>query len=533
MTDAETSQANRQIARATGTVMVALVISNLTNLVSLILNATTFGTQADMDAFVAANRVSETLFVLMAGGALGSAFIPTFTGFLTHGERKTAWKLASAIANLVLVFLILAAALAAVFARPLVRYVLAPGFAADPAQEALTVSLLRIMLPSAVIFGLSGLTMGILNSHQVFFIPALTPAMYRLGMIFGVLFLAPSMGIYGLAWGVVIGASLHLLSQIPNLLRLRGEYFPTLGLHLPPVREVGLLMAPRVFGVAVVQLNFWVNTRLASSMAEGSVTGVTWGLTMMLMPQAVIAQSVAMAALPTLSAQYALGKFEELRGSLAASLRSILLLAIPASLGLVLLRQPIVALLLEYGKFTEHSTQLISWALLWYAAGLVGHCIVEILARAFYALHDTKTPVLIGSVAMGLNVVLSVLLSGWFARLGWMPHGGLALANSLATGLEAAGLLVVMRRRLQGLEGRRVTTGAGQALLAALAMSLVLWGWLAVTGGRAAWLTALGGVALGGLVYGLGVMVQRVPEAHSLLAWLLRRIGIRRVPSTL
>src|SRR4030067_3559912 len=225
--------ANRQIARSAGKVMIALLLSNIANLVSLILNATTFGTQADMDAFVAANRVSETLFVLMAGGALGSAFIPTFTGLLTKGERSPAWKLASAIANLVLVVLTIAAILAAIFAQPLVHYVLAPGFASNPAQEALTVRLLRIMLPTGVIFGLSGLVMGILNSHQGFFIPALTPAMYRLGMIFGVLVLTPKMGIYGLAWGVVIGACLHLLLQVPSLVRLKGGYFPTMGLNLP------------------------------------------------------------------------------------------------------------------------------------------------------------------------------------------------------------------------------------------------------------------------------------------------------------
>src|SRR4030065_2852587 len=447
--------ANQQIARSTGKVMIALLLGNLTNLVSLILNATTCGAQADMDAFLAANRVSETLFLLMAGGALGSAFIPTFTGLLTKGERNPAWKLASAIANLVLVVLILAAVLAAIFAQPLVHYVVAPGFASNSAQEALTVNLLRIMLPSAVIFGLSGLVMGILNSHQVFFIPALTPAMYRLGMIFGVLFLTPKMGIFGLAWGVLIGSCLHLMLQIPSLLRVKVIYSPTLGLKLADVRKVGLLMLPRVFGVAVVQLNFWVNTHLASKMIEGSVTGITWGLTMMLMPQAIIAQSVAMAALPTLSEQFAQGKIDDLRTSLAARLRGILFFAIPASIGMILLRQPIVALMLQYGKFTEASTELISWALLWYSAGLVGHCIVEILARAFYAMHDTKTPVLIGSLAMGLNVLFSVLFSRWFASIGWMPHGGLALANSLATGLEAACLLILMRQKLGGVDGQR------------------------------------------------------------------------------
>ena len=504
--------------------MVALLLSNLTNLVSLILNATTFGTSPEMDAFLAANQVSETLFMLMAGGALGSAFIPTYTGLLTKGERKPAWKLASAIANLLLVILIVAAILAAIFAQPLVHYVLAPGFANHPDQEALTVNLLRIMLPSAVIFGLSGLVMGILNSHQVFFIPALTPAMYRLGMIFGVLFLTPTMGIYGLAWGVLIGACLHLMLQIPSLLHLKGIYFRTLGLKMPDVHHVALLMAPRMFGVAVVQLNSWVNILLASYMIEGSLTGIRWGFTMMLMPQAIIAQAIATAAMPTLSAQYALGKLDDLRNSVATSLRGILLLSIPASIGMILLREPIVALLLQYGKFTEASTQLISWALLWYSAGLVGHCVVEILARAFYAMHDTKTPVLVGAIAMGLNVAFSLLFSRWFTRIGWMPLGGLALANSLATGLEAASLWIFMHRRLGGLEGQRVLKGTGQAIIATIAMVLALWSWLVLTNERQAWLVGGGGVLLGGAVYGICVLALKVPEVQSLLNLLKRRL---------
>ena len=277
--------------------------------------------------------------------------------------------------------------------------------------------------------------------------------------------------------------------------------------------------------MAVVQLNFWVNTHLASKMTEGSLTGITWGLTMMLMPQAIIAQSVAMAALPTLSAQFAQNKIDDLRASLAVSLRGILLLAIPASIGLILLREPIVALMLQYGKFTQASTQLISWALLWYSAGLVGHCVVEILARAFYAMHDTKTPVLVGGVAMALNVAFSLLFSAWFERIGWMPHGGLALANSLATGLEAASLLFLMRRKLGGLEGKRVLKGTSQALLATLIMVLAVWGWMGLTHARQAWLVGGGGVVIGSLVYGLGVVGLKVPEVQSMINLLRRKLN--------
>jgi len=374
--------ATHQIARAAGTVMAAFIISNLIGLVRQILVAKAFGTGPALDAFTAANRIPETLFNLVAGGALGSAFIPTFTGLLAQKKREKAWKLASAITNLVFLTVTVIAAIAAIFAPQVVR-VLAPGVAADPDKMALTISLTRIMLPSAVLFGLSGLVMGILNSKQVFFIPALTPSMYQVGMIFGVLVLAPTMGIYGLAWGVVIGAGLHLILQLPALLRQNGAYTPTLGLDLPSVREVARLMGPRLLGVAVVQLNFWVNVRLASQQPEGSVAAIQFAFALMLMPQAAIAQSIAIAALPTFSAQVAQNRLGEMRSSLATSLRGVIFLALPASAGLILLRQPIIALLYQRGEFTSHSTSLVAWALLWYAAGLVGHSVVEILARAF------------------------------------------------------------------------------------------------------------------------------------------------------
>ncbi len=243
----------------------------------------------------------------------------------------------------------------------------------------------------------------------------------------------------------------------------------------------------------------------------------------MLMPQAAIAQSIATAAMPTFSAQYARGRLDEVRASLAASLRGVLLLSIPATLGLILLREPLIVLLYRGGAFDARSTELVSWALLWYAAGLVGHSLVEILSRAFYALHDTRTPVVVGSLAMGLNVVLSIGFAALFTRIGWLPHGGLALANSVATALEMVGLLILMRRRLHGLEGPRVLNAALLAGAATFAMSLGIWYWLSWAGDRAAWLVAVGGVALGGGIYGIGVWVLRVSEVRQVAGALLRR----------
>lgn len=510
--------------------MFALLFGQLASLARTISVAGTFGASPELDAFAAANRVSETLFLLVAGGALGSAFIPVFTGLLTRNEKALAWRLASALANAVTLTLTLLAVILAIFAPQVVRYALAPGFAQRPELFALAVTLTRIQLVSAILFGIGGLIGGILNAHRVFFIPALTPAMYQLGIIFGALVLAPSMGIYGLAWGVVLGALAYVLVQVPALLKQRGTYSLTFGLESADVRKVILLMGPRLLGVAVVQLNFWVNTRLASNMMDGSVTSLGLGFSLMIMAQAAIAQSVATAAMPTFSAQHALGKQDEMRASLAASLRGIVLVALPASIGLIMLRVPLVSFLYQRGKFDQEDVQLVAWALLWYAAGLIGHSVMEILTRAFYAQHDTKTPVIIGTLAMTLNVVFSLMFARLFSQIGWMPHGGLALANSLATALEAIALFVFMRRRLNGIEGQQIARGFAAGTLASLGMAAGLWLWLQVTQGQARWLIALGGVAFGGLIYGLGVFLLRVPEVQMLTGVIARRFIGRASP---
>jgi putative peptidoglycan lipid II flippase len=277
-------------------------------------------------------------------------------------------------------------------------------------------------------------------------------------------------------------------------------------------------MVPRLIGLAFVQLNFWGNIRLASQISQGSATAVYFAFTLMLMPQAIIAQSIAIAALPTFSAQFAQNKLDEMRSSLASSLRSVMLLSIPATLGLIILRQPLIELLYQRGEFTAQSTQLVAWALLWYAVGLVGHSVVEIMVRAFYAMHDTKTPVIIGILAMSLNIAFSVLFITVFSRLGWMPHGGLALANSLATMLEMIALLYLMRSRLKGLEGRRVMIGFGQAAIAAFVMALVLLAWMNQMITQPVWLVVIGGVALGAGVYGVLVLVMGVKEARIMLS---------------
>lgn len=522
MTDTN-SNANRQIARAAGTVVIAIVLGQIASLARSILVANTFPA-GELDAFFSANRVSETLFTLIAAGALGSAFLPTFTSLLVKEERASAWKLASALINLVTLTLSIAALLVSIFAPQIVKYLLAPGLSEDPASFALTVNLLRIQSVSAVLFGMGGMVISILNAHQVFFIPQITASMYHLGQIFGVLVLSRWMGIYGLAWGVVLGAALFLLIQIPSLLKLNGKFSFSFGWGNQNVLRVFQLMGPRVFGAAIVQLNFWVNNNLGSRMMEGSIQSLSYGFALMVMAQAAIAQSVAIAAMPTFSAQHALGKLDEMRSSLASALRGILLVALPASLGLMLLARPIVSLLFERGEFNATTAEMTAWALLWYAAGLLGHSIMEVLTRAFYAQHDTKTPVIIGATAMGLNVLFSILFSRYFETIGWYPLGGLALANSLATALEAAALFVMMRKRLNGIEGGHILRGAIPFSIAGGLMALTLFGWLRFSETLSVWILVPVGIAIGGAVY-FGVLIAlRVPELGYVINGVLRRI---------
>jgi putative peptidoglycan lipid II flippase len=212
-----------------------------------------------------------------------------------------------------------------------------------------------------------------------------------------------------------------------------------------------------------------------------------------------------------------------MRSALANTLRGLIFLSLPASLGLMILRRPVVALLFQRGIFDAQSTEMVAWALLWFAAGLVGHSIVEIISRAFYAMEDTRTPALVGAAAMTLNVLLSYGFAALFDYVGWMPHGGLALANSLATALESVALLWIASRRLDGLDLARIRRGLLATVGASIVLTAVLGGWLAATAGRSVWLIGLGGVALGAVVYWLAALLLGAPEARQLPKYLLSR----------
>ncbi len=523
----EEKRPGRGWARPALWVMAAFALSNVVSLVREILVSYVFGTGAAMDAFNAASRVPDMLFNLLAGGALGSAFIPVFTELLAQGRRKRAWRLASAIGtNLVLVGA-LVGLVVAVAAPWLVAHLLAPGF--SPEQQGLTVGLLRVLLVTPVVFGVSGLLMALLHVHRRFLLPALAPTMYWLGMIFGVVALAPQWGIFGLAWGAVLGAFGHAGVQLPDLWKLPGRAFrPGLGWEMPELRQVLRLMGPRWLGVAIVQLNFWINVVLASGMPKGSLTALQIAWRVMTMPQVVLAQGMAIVAMPTFAAHAARGEDQALRRSLLDALRWMVLLSLPATVGLVLLRVPMVQVLFQRGAFNQRSTQLVAWALLWYGLGLLAHSVVEILSRGFYALQDTRTPVLVGGLAMSLNVALSLLLAHLFRVWGLFPHGGLALANTLATWLEMLGLLALLSRRVGpwGLDAWLKTWLRSGLAAGVMGVGLVTgWRLLAAHMPQEAALALV--ILAGAALYGAVLWVLGVPEVRLLLRHLPTTNGQR------
>jgi putative peptidoglycan lipid II flippase len=490
--------------------MIFFVASRALGLLRDIVISYQFGTSRALDAYFAAFNIPDFIFNVIAGGALGSAFIPTFSAALASGDEQRAWRLASAVINIALILLTTIAVVLAIFAPQVAALTVARGFA--PADQSLTADLMRWMLITPIVFGVSGIMMGILNSHQHFLLPALAPVLYNAAIIAGALFLAPTMGVYGLVMGVVAGAFAHLLAQAPGLARARMQYAPVLGIANADVREVGRLMLPRTIGIAAVQINFLVNTILASALPAGRVAALAYAWRLMLLPVGIVGQSLATVIFPTFSEQSARNELDDFRRTFSAAFRATLYLTIPAAVGLIVLGAPLITLLFQRGEFDTRSTAETAWALQFFAIALFAHSGLEIVARAFYALHDTRTPVIVGLAAMGLNIALSIALIAPLAQ------GGLALANSIATILEMVTLLLILQRRIGGIDARRIAGSSARILLATMAMGAVLLLFVHYFGGAV--FVALAGTAIGAAVYFVVTAALRSEE----IAFVLRRV---------
>jgi putative peptidoglycan lipid II flippase len=349
---------------------------------------------------------------------------------------------------------------------------------------------------------------------------------YNLAIIFAAIFLAPIMGVEGLAVGVAIGSLAHLAVQLPNLARVGQRYDLTIGLSHPGVRRVAWLMGPRTLGLAAGQINFLVSTVLASGLPEGSLTAYNYALQLSQIPVGVIGVSIAVALFPTLSQDAALGRIGEIRRQVAGAIRVLVFVAAPLTAVMIVLREPLTSVFYQYGLFSQSATDRTASTLLFFALGLVGHIVVHVLARAFYAMQDTRTPVAWAIVAVAINVPLMALLVG--------PMGveGLALALSISSVLEVIGLLWFLRRRIESVDESAIVRTVARSAVAGLAAALLMLGGLTLIEG------SLGGIlentvgrllvllllsAAGGAIFLLVAAALRSPEIDQLRGILSRR----------
>jgi putative peptidoglycan lipid II flippase len=507
----------RHIVRNTFLVGGSFGLAALVGLLRNIMIARQFGIGADLDAYYAAFKLPDLLFTVVAGGALATAFIPVFTDVLANEGRAMAWRLASNITNLVLLIVSVFAGLAALFAPWLVRTLIAPGF--DVAQQGQTAGIMRMVLVSTLVFGISSVQGAVLHGFKHFLLPALAPVLYPLGIIAGALWLAPTWGVRGLAMGAVVGAALHLAVKIPGLVYYGFEWQPALILNSPSVRRVAVLMGPRILDLGVFHLTLLATTNLASRLNEGSVSALEWGWDAMQIPETLIGTAFGLVAFPTLADLAARKDLPGLRNTLGETMRAILALTIPAACGLILLGRPLLTVLYQRGAFDAAATEAVFVALRFFTLGLIGHACLELAARAFFAQQDTVTPLLVATGSGIVNVALALVL------MGPLGHGGLALANSLAVSAEVLVLLVILRRRWGSIEGWETLRTMGRILLATFVMALAVGGIVAVGQGAglgALWLVAGGGIVGAGFYLGAGLLLK-VRVLYRLPAALLGR----------
>ena len=468
------------LARSASVIGAATATSRVLGLVRDQALAFSFGAGNAMDAFYVAFRIPNLMRDLFAEGAMSAAFVPTFTRRLTTESRAAAWHLGSQLINALVVVtgaLVIAGVL---FAGPLTR-AFAGDFAAVPGKLELTVRMTRVMLPFLTLVAIAAACMGMLNSLHRFFTPALSPAMFNVALILSAVLLVPVMPALGMEpiMAIAIGVLLGGVGQIAaQYLALRHEGFRYRALLDPSdrgLREVLGLMGPGTIAGAALQVNLLVTTILATGQGTGAVSWLTFSFRLMYLPIGIVGVAIATAALPVLSRHAARNELADVRSTISEGLRLMLTLMVPATVGLIVLAEPIVRLIFERGSFTPGDTRATALALACYAPGIIGYSAVRLAVPSFYALGTSLTPAVVSVTAVGINVVLNLVL----VRV--IGYQGLALGNAIAALANAGLLLVFLRRRLGGIEGGRLAGTFARITVAAAVMGGVVHltaGWL-------------------------------------------------------
>lgn len=466
-------QGQGSLFRAAGVVGSFTLLSRIFGFFRDILIAYYFGTHAVADAFFMAFRIPNLLRRLTAEGALSSAFVPIFAKTLMQ-DRNRAYRLANNLLATTTMVLTLVVVLGILF-TPQLLSVIAAGFTDEPEKFELTVLLTRLLFPYLIFVSLAALMMGILNTLHHFSSPAAAPVFFNISIILSVIFLRETfdLPVYALVAGVLMGGVLQLAIQIPFAIREGFRFFPVFDLRSKLLRKVFMLTAPATVGFAVAEVNIFVDTILASFLKEGSVSYLYYGNRLMLFPLGVFGVAMSTALLPMLSFQAGERNSMKMIETLSDSLRAIMFFILPSTVGLILLREPIISVLFERGEFDSVATFNTGIALAFYAVGLLAFSGVKVVVSAFYALGDTKTPVKVASYAMLLNILFNLLL------MGPLEHGGLALATSLSSFVNFLALIYLLRARLGGIDGYKILKSLFVLSLASAAMGIFIflcWG---------------------------------------------------------
>lgn len=481
----------RHLFRSSVIVIFLLGLGKLTGLIRVRLVAQAFGTGADLDTFTAANQLPEVFFVLIAGGSLAAAFIPVYSQYLNHASRQESARLASTILTLVVLILGAVSALGAIFAPWLASNLLVPDF--PPEQQVLTAQIMRVILIQTTIFGIGGVLSSILNAHQHFALPALAPIALDVGYFLGLWLFVPSMGIIGLAWGTVIGGLLFVAIQLPALRHFDVRLRPDLSVRLAGVTEIIHLMGPRIVTLGVIQAADLVTIRLASSLAAGATSGYFLAYSLMQLPQTLFGTAIALVVFPTFAELYNAGDMDGLKQTARRTLGIIWTLTLPAAAAVILLGRPLIVILFQGGEFDEASTTLVYTILVIFSLRIVSESTLEIVARLFYAQHNTRTPMF---AYLGWLVVTAFLA---FLLVRPLGISGLALATTISFTLLAAVLFVLNGRALGSLGNSELWATLARAAAATGVMSAAIL--LATTFVSGSLLTVVVGGVVGGAVY--------------------------------
>jgi putative peptidoglycan lipid II flippase len=501
------------LARAAGLTGAATLFSRILGLLRDQVLAAIFGASNDMDAFIVAFRIPNLVRDLFAEGAMSAAFVPTFTRRLTLDGKEKAWRLGNNLLSAL--FLVTAGVVVAgiIFARPLVS-AYAEDFSRVPGKLELTIWLTRIMLPFLTMVAVAAAVMGMLNSLHHYFVPALAPAMFNIATLvcaFALVPVMPSLGqpaIAAMAIAALLGGALQVLVQWPALRREGFRYRFVLDLRDPGLRQVLLLMGPGTIGLAATQVNLFVNTLLATSQGTGAVSWLSYAFRLMYLPIGLFGVSIATAALPAVSRYAAVGDEGGIRRTSADAVAMMMVLNVPATLGLVALADPIVRLLFERGQFTPSDTASTAAALRFYAVGLVGYATARIISPVFYAIGQSRVPVAVSLCTIAINIAANLAL------VQIIGFRGLALGTSLAMLVNGVALLLLLRRRLHGIDERHLAVTLCKTLVAALVMAAV-----SITVQRGAI----------GIVPGPGSVAQAVRLAAAIGAGLVALAGAARL----